>query len=247
MRVFLRGGIFFFLSLASSSSQSENDDLLLAQGFYDPSRQQGYTLLKKEQAVSYPLYLHQDTESAFEAMRLEAKKKGIQLRIISATRSFEQQRKIWESKYTKLKQNSPHLEEEEIVKKILRYSAPPGASRHHWGSDIDITFGNILPQNALENESWKKGEGKRVYEWLNQNAPRFGFCQPYRGSPQNRRPGYSEGHEEESWHWSYKARALSFMRLFETKFPIRGDFSGKKHVQKYVREYFFNVHPDCLD
>ena len=71
---------------------------------------------------------------------------------------------------------------------ILRYSSMPGTSRHHWGTDFDI--------NMLNNEYYDKGDGKIIYKWLESNAAKFGFGQPYNAGREN-------GYKEEKWHWSY--------------------------------------------
>ena len=61
---------------------------------------------------------------------------------------------------------------EQIINLILEYSSAPGTSRHHWGTDMDI--------NALQNDYFSnKGNGAFLYEWLQKNAAKFGFCQPY--------------------------------------------------------------------
>jgi D-alanyl-D-alanine carboxypeptidase len=54
---------------------------------------------------------------------------------------------------------------------IMNYSAMPQASRHHWGTDVDI--------NSVEPEYFESGQGLKEYTWLQENAWKFGFCQPY--------------------------------------------------------------------
>ena len=107
-----------------------------------------------------------------------AKKEGITLKIISATRNFATQKIIWEGKWTgkrlheskeNLAKTIPNPTERAI--KILRWSSMPGTSRHHWGTDIDL--------NKLNNSYFEKGEGLKIYNWLIANASSFGFCQPY--------------------------------------------------------------------
>src|SRR5690606_12745574 len=89
----------------------------------------------------------------------------------------------------------------EIMFSILRWSAAPGASRHHWGSDIDVYDAHtqkpemvkLVPSECIEN-----GPAAPMHEWLDslisQNAA-FGFYRPY-----NTDLG---GVSPERWHLSY--------------------------------------------
>ncbi len=40
------------------------------------------------------------------------------------------------------------LSDLEKCKAMLRWSAVPGASRHHWGTEIDIFDPDLLPENT---------------------------------------------------------------------------------------------------
>ena len=82
-----------------------------------------------------------------------AKAGGFELRIESAYRSFEKQLSIWNRK---ARGELPLLsdagvpmerpkDEEELVYAILTWSALPGASRHHLGTDIDVVDGAACP------------------------------------------------------------------------------------------------------
>ncbi len=121
-------------------------------------------------------------------MKAAADQAGIQLVIRSATRNFEYQRGIWERKW----QRPQYMGWQDIDKArdILTYSAMPGASRHHWGTDIDL--------NSFENEWFTSGEGADIYAWLTAHAADFGFHQVYDDKSTGR-----TGYELERWHWSY--------------------------------------------
>jgi len=90
------------------------------------------------------------------------------------------------------------LGERERMYAILRWSALPGASRHHWGTDIDLC--------NLENNFFLTKSGKRIYEWLLKNAYLYGFCQTYTSLKEGERTGYNE----EKWHWSYQPTSRVF-------------------------------------
>ena len=72
---------------------------------------------------------------------------GFQLEIASGFRDFSRQLLIWNNKFsgqrTMLDSHSQPLDpsrlsDEEKLFAILRWSALPGTSRHHWGTDFDI-------------------------------------------------------------------------------------------------------------
>ena len=45
-------------------------------------------------------------------------------------------------------------------RQILRWSALPGGSRHHWGTEIDIFDPDLLPQGqSLQLEPWEYESG----------------------------------------------------------------------------------------
>ena len=78
---------------------------------------------------------------------------GFSLRIESAYRPFERQLSIWNRKACGelrllsaegLPMERPS-DEEELMYAILTWSALPGASRHHLGTDLDVVDGNACP------------------------------------------------------------------------------------------------------
>lgn len=81
-------------------------------------------------------------------------KDGFRLRMESAYRPFERQLSIWNRKASgELKlldaQGLPMerpQDEEQLMFAILTWSALPGASRHHLGSDLDVVDGNACPE-----------------------------------------------------------------------------------------------------
>lgn len=173
--------------------------------------------------------LRQETYSAFLKMAKAAEADDVRLIIISATRSYESQKRIWENKWNgKVKVEGKDLttvaNKEERAKLILLYSSMPSTSRHHWGTDIDL--------NELENSYFESGEGLKIYTWLTRHADKYGFCQPYTSKKDGKRTGY----EEEKWHWSYLP--LSSMLLKQYKRQVRYEdiagFEGSE-VAKSIR------------
>lgn len=127
--------------------------------------------------------VHQNVISPLLSLIDSAHQDGITITVVSGYRSYERQKSIWENKW------GQHADDDlNKARDILRYSSFPGTSRHHWGTDIDF--------NSVSPAYWQSPEGMRVFDWLTQNAPRFGFCQTYG-------KGRSHGYEEEPWHWSH--------------------------------------------
>jgi D-alanyl-D-alanine carboxypeptidase len=166
-------------------------------GRFDPASDVRFSKLRPEHTSGAAMggYLRKETYEAFVTMADAAGKEGIRLTIISATRNFESQKKIWENKWNgrvqvEGKNLTSVINPEERARIILRYSSMPGSSRHHWGTDMDL--------NSLENSYFETGDGLRIYEWLTTHAAEYGFCQPYTSKASGR-----TGYEEEKWHWSY--------------------------------------------
>ena len=90
--------------------------------------------------------IHPDVLDAFQLLRSDAEKEGFDLRIRSGFRSFDGQLAIWNRKVrgelAVLDDHSKKIPVDTVHKRdllcyILRWSALPGASRHHWGTEID--------------------------------------------------------------------------------------------------------------
>jgi LAS superfamily LD-carboxypeptidase LdcB len=152
--------------------------------------------------------LHPDAAAAFLRMRATAVTHGIDLFPASTFRDFQRQLTIWNDKFNGrrplLDANSQpldrdSLDDEAAVRTILIWSALPGASRHHWGTEVDV-YDRAALRSAqrpalVTREYGPKGVFEKLSEWLKQHAADFGFFLPYdidRG-----------GVQPEPWHLSY--------------------------------------------
>lgn len=158
--------------------------------------------------------IHKEMKLAWQSLSNAALTKGFELQIASGYRSFDRQLSIWNRKFsgelaTKNKNNEvvnlSELSDDEKVDAILTYSALPGTSRHHWGSDIDIYADNLLANDKkLQLEPWEYQQGgpfEQLSLWLEKDAASFGFFHPYdkdRG-----------GVAIEPWHLSFAPIAQS--------------------------------------
>ncbi|MDA7705962.1 M15 family metallopeptidase [Flavobacteriaceae bacterium] len=166
---------------------------------------------------SKPIYLKKEVYSAFKKMFADAQKEGITLIVVSGTRSFYEQKSIWERKWDKYKNLNPI----DRTKKILEYSSMPTTSRHHWGTDLDLI--------NLNNAYFESGKGKKEYEWLVKNANDFGFFQVYT-SKESGRTGYNS----EKWHWSYLPLASNYLHYYNETISYRDidGFKGSEFAKK---------------
>ena len=162
--------------------------------------------------------LHPAVIEPFLALREAAAGEGIELVIFSGFRDFEAQCRIWNLKCRgeRLLYDArgnvldyAALGAGELIDAILAWSALPGASRHHWGCDIDVIDRAALPPDyrvrLLPDEVEAGGVFHRLHLWLDENGARFGFFRPYRE--------YRGGVYPEPWHLSYAAVAGPAMAL----------------------------------
>jgi len=159
-----------------------------------------------------PHRLQPEAVEAFTRMQDAARLGGFNLQPASTFRDFERQLAIWNGKFRGErpvldKESRPvevaSLSDAERCELILRWSALPGASRHHWGSDLDVYDPDLLPQGSkLQLEPWEYEAGgyfADLNQWLSDNMASFGFYRPYdidRG-----------GVAVEPWHLSYRPLA----------------------------------------
>ncbi len=179
--------------------RTQSDELM---GKFDPTQHPDFVLVKNPYTNRQGMYLRQASAAAFEKMWAAAKADGVHLNIISSTRNFDYQKNIWEKKWGKYAAEFPEAKARAL--KILEYSAMPGASRHHWGTDIDL--------NDLNNAAFSKGGAhEKVYVWMQKHAAEYGFFQPY--TPKG--TGRPNGYNEERWHWSYRPLSEPLLRQYE--------------------------------
>lgn len=161
------------------------DELL---GHFDPSIHPEFSRVPDAWTDKDDIYLRTEVLEACGRMRAAAEADGVFLLVRSATRNFDYQKGIWEQKWERPRYMGWLAMDK--ARDILTYSAMPGASRHHWGTDIDF--------NSFENQWFESGEGAEVYAWLTAHASDHGFHQVYDDKSTGR-----TGYELERWHWSH--------------------------------------------
>ncbi|MCC5851320.1 MAG: M15 family metallopeptidase [Alkalimonas sp.] len=144
---------------------------------------------------------------------------GIELAIVSSYRSYQRQALIWQQKYQGIRpvldaQQRPVAMEQlsgwPKLEAILRFSALPGASRHHWGTELDVMDKAALPpgyQLKLTADEYQAGGVfARLGSWLQQHAHKAGFFLPYQH--------YRGGVAAEPWHISFQPLSEPCLKTF---------------------------------
>jgi len=221
--------------IEQTSKEIEIKNFLM--GKFQLNEHSNFVLVDKKYHAKSEMYLQKQTLESFIKMREAAEKDGINLTIVSGTRNFYSQKSIWERKYKANK--AKELSDVENIKKIMLWSSMPSTSRHHWGTDIDI--------NGFEK--YFDGENEKAnneYEWLVNNALKFGFCQVYTEKREGKR---TTGYNEEKWHWSYIPLSSEYLKKYKeliTYTDING-FSASEFAEELniIEKFVFGISGEC--
>ena len=204
--------------------------------------------------VNERVAIHQEMKTAFSALVAAASAADIDLKIASGFRSFDRQLLLWNNKFsgkTPIKNMAGEvislgsLSPLDLAHSILLYSALPGASRHHWGCDIDVYAPNLLADDyQLQLEPWEyseQGPLAKLSTWLVQYAHQFGFYFPYES--------FQGGVANEPWHLSYAPLAQQYQQAFDierlakalTNSSILGKDDIIKNLDDIAKRYINNV------
>lgn len=189
----------------------------------DPAVLTGRTedhLCSPEDAGTLGVPVHRDVVGPFLRLRDAAGGAGFDLRILSGFRSFDRQLSIWNRKVrgelavldsAAVPLDIGTLTEKDLVFAILRWSALPGASRHHWGTELDVYDAAAQPEGyeiqLIPEEVDSGGMFGPFHDWLDARVTKgtaFGFFRPY-----DRDRG---GVAPERWHLSCAPVAASLER-----------------------------------
>lgn len=157
--------------------------------------------------------LHIAVVDPFLQLQSAAKEAGIALQIASGYRSFHRQLTIWNNK---AKGVTPVYDDHHCrisitpaqplaaVEAICRWSAIPGASRHHWGSDFDVYDKHALGDDTLQLTSEEATtQFKQLHQFLDDYLPTSDFYRPYAKD--------DGGVGVELWHLSYRPVASQYL------------------------------------
>lgn len=167
--------------------------------------------------------VHRDIVAPFSALRDAAAAAGFELAVASGYRNYHRQLQIWNAKARGerpvlnddgIALNIAELSEQELALAILRWSALPGASRHHWGTDIDIYDRAAVADDYVVQlthaEVVDNGPFGPFHRWLDERIASdsaFGFFRPYQSD--------NGGIAAERWHLSYAPLAARYQRCLK--------------------------------
>ncbi|MCG8327777.1 MAG: carboxypeptidase-like regulatory domain-containing protein [Chitinophagales bacterium] len=145
----------------------------------------GFTTLHDK----YGVKVSEHTLDALNSMISAANEDGIEIRLNSAFRTYKKQASL----YSRYKAGKGNL------------AAKPGFSNHQNGIAFDIArtrTGKVPESHKRKNKAGKlvpyKGFGRgETYEWLSENATKYGFVRTVRS---------------ESWHWEYRPKLAERLR-----------------------------------
>ena len=162
------------------------------------------------------VYLESRTAQALYAMLREMQADGVtDITVTSGYRSYAYQQQLYQS-YLKIEKSKitpeayayfgedyiqttytdkglTQLSVEDATKVVLSYSAVPGTSEHQTGLCVDFVTSNAGLTTAFENTE--------AFDWLSQNAYRFGFILRY---PESKTA--VTGYSYEPWHFRFVGR-----------------------------------------
>ena len=194
-------------------------------------------------------FLQAQAMKAFQGLQQSAVKNGFNLQPASSFRDFARQQLIWNSKFNGERKvhddagdalDLTHLDDWQKSQAILRWSALPGASRHHWGTEIDIFDPDLLPQGqSLQLEPWEYEQGGYFFElseFLTENLPHFDFRLPFMQMPAEKKIG------SEPWHISYIPLSDKAKQLFSAELLLQAwekeEIAGKATLQQHFPQIF---------
>ena len=188
--------------------------------------------------------MHAEALKPFFMLQDAAAKKGFDLKIASGFRSYERQLLIWNEKVSGKREildsfsqplDQTSLSEIQKVFAILRWSALPGCSRHHWGTDIDVWDAAAVPKDyrpeLIFTEYDLGGPFYELSKWLKSISSDFYFSIPYSID--------TGGVAREPWHLSYSP--------VEKKFEDALDINYVRSILDPNRLFLGNAVMDHLD
>jgi LAS superfamily LD-carboxypeptidase LdcB len=139
--------------------------------------------------LNNPEQIHAGVWPYLQKMMAAASSSNASLEIISAYRSFKEQKSL-KSQYLVTYGSGAN-----------KFSADQGYSEHQLGTTIDFT----TPELSLKYEKFDKTE---AFNWLNNNAYKYGFIMSYTHD--------NTFYQYEPWHWRFVGVKLA-TKLFEEK------------------------------
>ena len=220
------------------------------------SKAQDTTLIPVDQLVGKKLpelfgneyFLRIEAHEAFCQMQQHALKDSIKLYVASSYRGFEHQKKLWNKKFKKALDEG--LSQQQALARCMEFSAIPGTSRHHWGTEVDLIdiYRPVLEKPLEQKEFAAGGNFEKLYQWLQLHANEYGFYAIYDDNPARK------GFHFEPWHYSFLPLASKFhveylkvdLKTQLMQCEIAGcELFTDEFLNKYVADYV--MHPNVIN
>lgn len=183
--------------------------------------------------------------AAFMGLRAAARADGIDLVPYSSFRDFDAQLRIWNKKFAgeatlydldEQPRDYAALAEDELIWAILNWHSLPGASRRHWGTDINVIDRSVMPPGykprLLPSEMGAGGIFHGLHLWLDDHIRQFDFFRPYQH--------LNGGMYPEPWHLSYAPQSLPAAKQLSHALLARligeSEIRGKQAILRLLPE-----------
>ena len=199
--------------------------------------------------------VHEEIKDDLQDLVRAAEKNGFRLVVASGFRHFERQRALWNEK---LQYRRPVLDEKghlvtledkspkQKLEALLRFSALPGLSRHHWGTDVDVFNAAALrPEERIQltpQEAQEGGSQASFCQWLASALDQSAFFRPY---DKDRGGVYPEW-----WHLSHREKANALWQQHHSSLVLEHLAHGvelelleavREHMNWIFKNYFRNI------
>lgn len=191
---------------------------------------------KRPELFGNEYFLRKEAHESFAQMQEAAAKDSIKIYVVSSYRGFEHQKKLWNKKFKKAIDEG--LTKEQALARCIEYSAIPGTSRHHWGTEVDlIDLNRPVLESPLEQKEFAEGGNfEKLYNWLRTHANEFGFYVVYDTNP------IRKGFYYEPWHYSFIPLSSRFhaeyLKLDVKPYLTQGDILGSElFTDEFLKQY----------
>ena len=175
-------------------------DVLVKNGFYLPASYEPDDLCKISIPVSSEnetYLLRKEAADALQQMYEDAKKEGLEIAVVSAYRSYEDQKEIYDYYFSKY---------DELT--ASRLVSIPGCSEHQLGLSVDLTSKDIIG----DEDSFFVDTPE--YRWVIKHAHEYGFILRY---PKEKEAVTQISYEP--WHFRYVGREAAAY-LYENQLTL---------------------------
>ena len=155
------------------------------------------------------LYIHAGVWPHLRQMLLDASDDGVDLKIISAYRSFSDQAAV-KTGYKVLYGSGAN-----------KFSADQGYSEHQLGTTVDV---DATSSTSTLKTSFEK---TKAFEWLTKNAYKYGFTLSY--------PKQNAYYQFEPWHWRFVGIELARKLHSDGKYFYEMD---QREINTYLANFF---------